>query len=352
MASEDPRARAQKLVGSTLNAKWTLDRLIDVGGMAAVFAATHRNSKRAAVKILHPEFGENSVVRERFLREGYAANRVEHPGAVSVLDDDTTPDGSVFLVMELLEGDSIEDLIRKAGGRIDAPLTLRIARDVLDVLDAAHKRGIVHRDLKPANLFLTRQNVVKLLDFGLARLIDPDKGQLTRKGVVLGTSSYMPPEQAKAKWSLVDGRSDLFALGAVMFRCISGAVVHEGANLNDRIFAAMSERVRSLAVAAPETHPAVVAVVDKALSFEREGRYDDARAMQIAVEEAMEILTPGSTGRTSSVSVTEITAPAPPAGPPARAATPPVAEKSLTVDVTIEYPPTFPHDTAKADGKP
>jgi serine/threonine-protein kinase len=342
MASEDPRARAQKLVGSTLNGKWTLDRLIDVGGMAAVFAATHRNSKRAAVKILHPEFGENSVVRERFLREGYAANRVEHDGAVSVLDDDTTPDGSVFLVMELLEGDSIEEVVRKAGGRIDAPLTLRIARETLDVLGAAHARGIIHRDLKPANLFMTRQGKVKLLDFGLARLVDPDKGQLTRKGVVLGTSSYMPPEQAKAKWSLVDGRSDLFALGAVMFRCLSGAVVHEGANLNDRIFAAMTERVRSLAVAAPHVDPVVVAIVDKATTFEREGRYDDARQMQIAVEDAMEYLVPGSTGRAP---VSRSAAAHTPAPEPETFRDAP--EKSLTVDVTIEYPPAVPKATGQ-----
>jgi eukaryotic-like serine/threonine-protein kinase len=342
MAAADPRARALKLVGSTLNEKWRLDRLIDVGGMAAVFEATHRNSKRAAVKLLHPEFGENSVVRERFLREGYAANRVEHPGAVSVLDDDATADGSVFLVMELLEGYSVEDVIRRAGGRIGAEQTLRIAADTLDVLAAAHTRGIIHRDLKPANLFVTRQGQVKLLDFGLARLVDPDKAALTRKGVVLGTSSYMPPEQAKAKWSLVDGRSDLFALGAVMFRCLSGQVVHEGANLNDRIYAAMTERVRSLAVAAPDVHPAVVAVVDKALVYEREGRYDDARQMQLAVERALQIVEssapphPGVALPEPSPSDAE-SAPPPAMRRPFEATTA-SADESLGVDVTIEYP--------------
>lgn len=342
MAAADPRARALQLVGSVLNEKWRLDRLIDVGGMAAVFEATHRNSKRAAVKLLHPEFGENSVVRERFLREGYAANRVEHPGAVSVMDDDQTPDGSVFLVMELLEGDSIEDVIRKAGGRISAEQTLRIAAETLDVLAAAHTRGIIHRDLKPANLFLTRQGQVKLLDFGLARLIDPDMAQLTRKGVVLGTSSYMPPEQAKAKWSLVDGRTDLFALGAVMFRCLSGRVVHEGKNLNERIYAAMTERVRSLAVAAPDVHPAVVAVVDKALVYEREGRYDDARQMQLAVERALQIVKGGAPPHPGvempSPSPSDAESAPPPAMRRPYAVPQTTSDQSLGVDVTIEYP--------------
>ena len=329
MSTEDPRARALKLVGTVLNGKWTLDRLIDVGGMAAVFAATHRNTKRAAVKLLHPEFGESSVVRERFLREGYAANRVEHPGAVSVLDDDTTPDGSVFLVMELLEGESLEENIRKAGGRIGELLALRVARETLDVLGSAHARGIIHRDLKPANLFLTRQGPIKLLDFGLARLIDPDKGQLTRKGVVLGTSSYMPPEQAKAKWALVDGRSDIFALGAVLYRCLSGRVVHEGANLNDRIFAAMTERPKSLGVVAPGVHPVVVALVDKALAFEREGRFDDARQMQIAVDQAVQIITLGTVAESAGAALSGT----------AGAAAPATIEESLGVDVTIDFPP-------------
>ena len=275
------------------------------------------------------------MVRERFLREGYAANRVEHPGAVSVLDDDTTPDGSVFLVMELLEGESLEDNIRRAGGRIGELLALRVARETLDVLGSAHARGIIHRDLKPANLFLTRQGPIKLLDFGLARLVDPDKGQLTRKGAVLGTSSYMPPEQAKAKWSLVDGRSDIFALGAVLYRCLSGRVVHEGANLNDRIFAAMTERPKSLGAVAPGVHPVIVALVDKALAFEREGRFDDARQMQIAVDHAAQVITLGTVAEPAALSRTS------------GAAAPATVEESLGVDVTIEYPPPTDADEGR-----
>src|ERR1700722_9613058 len=118
MSTDDQSARtmAERRVGQTLNDKWRIDRVIDLGGMAAVFAATHRNGKRVAIKMLHPQIAANQNLRTRFLREGYVANRVEHRGAVQILDDDKTADGGVFIVMELLEGDSLERLIARAPG--------------------------------------------------------------------------------------------------------------------------------------------------------------------------------------------------------------------------------------------
>ena len=119
---------------------------------------------------------------------------------------------------------------------------LAISDQTLDVLAAAHAAGVIHRDIKPGNLFLTKQGQVKVLDFGLARLKESDpKTQLTGVGVVMGTSSYMPPEQARSKWDMVDGRTDLFAVGAVMFRALSGRVVHEAETPTDRLLAAMSQ---------------------------------------------------------------------------------------------------------------
>ena len=115
MQPSDPRVIAQKRVGETLNNKWTIDRLIDIGGMAAVYQATHRNGKQVAIEILHPFIATNADVRERFLREGYVANQVDHPGAVSILDDDVTADGAPFLVMELLEGESLDAWMARAG---------------------------------------------------------------------------------------------------------------------------------------------------------------------------------------------------------------------------------------------
>jgi len=287
----DVRKLAESRVGRVLNQKWRLDRLIDVGGMAAVYAATHRNGNRVAVKVLHPTFPKKSNVRERFLREGYLANKVGHPGAVSVLDDDTAEDGTVFLVMELLEGESLEALLQRSGGLLGWQHVLAVADQVLDVFAAAHDRGVIHRDIKPANLFLTKEGQVKVLDFGLARLKETDpKTALTGIGVVMGTTSYMPPEQARGKWDLIDGRTDLYALGAVMFRCLSGRVVHEADTPADRLVAAMTRPAPSLATVAPATPAPLVHVVDTAIAFEMSNRWSDAHAMQRAVRQAYALL--------------------------------------------------------------
>jgi eukaryotic-like serine/threonine-protein kinase len=285
----DPLQRhVDSRVGTLLNNKWQLEELIGMGGMAAVYKAVHRNGKRAAVKILHPIFPKETNVRERFLREGYLANKVEHPGTVSVIDDDTTPEGEVFLVMELLDGVAVDELLGRFGGVMTHPHVLAIAEQVLDVLVAAHGKGVIHRDLKPGNLFLTRERRVKVLDFGLARLLEPTPGSsLTGAGMVLGTPGYMPPEQARAQWHLVDGRTDLFAVGAVMYRLLSGKPTHEAATQHERQVMAMNRQVDSLAAVAPDVPKSVVALVDKALAFEMSARWRDAATFQAAVRNAM-----------------------------------------------------------------
>src|SRR5262245_18191268 len=144
--STDQRTFAQARVGTTIKGKWTLDRLVGVGGMAVVYAATHRNRTRAAVKVLHAEYSAEPGVRARFLREGYMPTPVGDPGAVTVRDDDAADDGAVFLVMELLEGESLHARWKRAGRRPPIGDVLGWIEQLLDVLDAAHAEGIVHRD--------------------------------------------------------------------------------------------------------------------------------------------------------------------------------------------------------------
>jgi serine/threonine-protein kinase len=288
----DPRIFAQTRVGQTLNNKWTIDRLIDIGGMAAVYAATHRNGKKVAIKLLHPFIAAHPDVRERFLREGYVANQVDHPGAVSVLDDDVTADGAPFLVMELLDGESLDQwMSRIESGTLPLPDVLAIADQVLDVLAAFHARGVIHRDIKPGNLYITRTGLVKVLDFGLARLRDPKlTGAPTATGIVLGTASYMPPEQAQGKTEQVEARSDVFAVGAVMFRALTGRPVHEAKGATERLFQAMKDRAPSLGVVAPHVPMWVVGIVDKALAFDKTERWESAAAMRKAVRETFALL--------------------------------------------------------------
>jgi eukaryotic-like serine/threonine-protein kinase len=283
--------QARQRVGTVLRGKWTVDALIGIGGMASVYAVTHRNGKRLAIKLLHPAFAEHHDARERFLREGYVANRVGHPGSVTVLDDDTAEDGAVFLVMELLEGQSLEARLGDAG-RLQPAEALFIADQMLDVLAAAHRQGIVHRDIKPGNIFLLKDGTVKVLDFGLARLKEgPASGMVTRDGWVIGTVSFMAPEQARAKHDAVNSRSDLYSVGATMFLALSGRSVHEAPTPMDRLLLAMKQPARSLATVAADLPSEVVAVVDRALAFDQGERWPDALTMQAAVRAAYAKLT-------------------------------------------------------------
>jgi eukaryotic-like serine/threonine-protein kinase len=265
-------SQAQARVGTVLRNKWTVEKLIGIGGMACVYAATHRNGKRVAIKMLHPSLVRNQDVCDRFLREGYASNSVNHANAVSVLDDDRTEDGAVFLVMELLEGEGL-DIRLEERQTLDPTEVLYIADQVLDVLAAAHDKGVIHRDIKPANIFLCTDGAVKVLDFGLARMKESGfTGQVTRDGIVIGTASYMPPEQAHAKRNLVDARSDLWAVGATMFHAISGRFVHHGGSTLDRLVAAMKKPAPSVGSVVPGLPESLVTVVDRSLMFNKEDR--------------------------------------------------------------------------------
>jgi serine/threonine-protein kinase len=212
--------RARARVGTTLSGKWRLERLLGIGGMAAVYAAQHRNQKRVAIKLLHPEMSVDEGVKTRFLREGYVANSVDHPGAVAVFDDDVSDDGAAFLVMELLSGETLEDRAEHHNGTLPLGEVLSLTDQLLDVLGSAHERGIIHRDIKPENLFLTTNGELKVLDFGIARLRElsmPPDGS-TGVGTFMGTPAFMSPEQARGRWGEVDFRSDVWAIGATSTR--------------------------------------------------------------------------------------------------------------------------------------
>ncbi len=290
-ASDPLVARAQARVGSTLRDKWRLDVLLGVGGMAAVYAATHRNGSRVAVKILHPGMSTNAFVRERFMWEGYAANAVGHEGAVKVIDDDEAEDGSLYLVTELLDGETLEERRMRSGGRLTQQEVLLVIDQVLDVLVAAHAKGIVHRDLKPENVFLTRAGQIKVLDFGLARLRELSTStNLTQGGGMVGTPAYMAPEHARGQSEEVDERSDIWACGATMFCLLSGRGVHEGRDGTELLANAMTKPSPPLAAVVPFVDEAVAHVVDHALEFSSEMRWPNAGDMQQAVREAYDRL--------------------------------------------------------------
>lgn len=284
----DDMTEATLRVGRTLRDKWHLDALIDVGGMAAVYAATHRNGMRGAVKILHRHRSVDPDIAARFRREGYIANKVDHPNAVCVLDDDVDDEGSAFLVMELLEGSTLRVRSDAHGGTLDADEVLLAVDQLLDVLAVAHDVAIIHRDVKPENVFITAVGQVKILDFGIARLTEPGTPghSETMAGLPMGSPAFMSPEQARGRWDLVHAQSDVWSVGATMFTLLSGQDVHTEQTVPELLAAIFSKPARSLAAVVPDAHPALVDVVDRALQLRISDRWPDARAMQEATREA------------------------------------------------------------------
>jgi eukaryotic-like serine/threonine-protein kinase len=265
-------------IGRVIGGRFRLERVLGIGGMAAVYQARDAAGNLHAVKLLHPEMAARREVRERFVREGSVSERIGHPGVVQ-----TFPSGEgaedAYLVMEMLQGETLRGRVKRHG-RLPLEEVLDYADQVLDALVAAHDKGIVHRDLKPDNLFVTAEGRIKILDFGLARLLDGVPGEhRTRTGVALGTLAYMAPEQALGRRAEIDGRVDVFALGATMFRILSGRRVHEAESEAELLMAMASRPAPPLATVAPGIPEPVCSVVDLALAFSREARYPDARTM-------------------------------------------------------------------------
>ncbi len=222
---------SERLVGKVFDARYRIEELVGMGGMGAVYRAVQLSVDRAvALKILRPEFASNLEQVRRFQIEARAASSLEHPNTIRVIDFGQSEDGDLYLVTELLEGQPLSTMLVRRG-KVAPERVARIAVQALKSLSEAHARGIVHRDLKPENLFLKEvhgeEDFVKVLDFGIAKVATktPSKS-LTTTGTVVGTPLYMAPEQARGK--PVDVRSDVYALGAVMYEMLSGEPPYTG----------------------------------------------------------------------------------------------------------------------------
>ena len=270
-----PRVDAASRVGTTVDRDWTITALIGRGGMASVYAATHSDGRRAAFTILHAEHAADADLRDRFLRERWVAQKIIHPGAVRMLGSGITDDGSLMLIMELLEGETLEAASRRE--RIPVRQVLRIAERLLDFLECCHAHGVVHRDLKPSNVFLTNDGEVKVIDFGVARA---RAGRRTDRRMAIGTPSFMSPEQARGTSEQVDGRADVFALGAMLFSLVSGMSLRTGRDDDETLGIAAREAPRSVYLVAPDLPREVARVIDKALAWDPRDRWNDAAEMR------------------------------------------------------------------------
>lgn len=299
---DDTESELQALVGTTVAGKYRVDRLIGRGGMGAVFQATNLAiGKRVALKFLDHEAAKNREACQRFQREAEAAGMAESAHIVQIFDSGGTDAGLPFLVMELLTGEDLRARLRREQ-RLSVSAALRIASQVLRALLRAHAAGIVHRDLKPDNIFLCARDddpsFVKIVDFGIskvarARLADT----LTRSGTVLGTAFYMSPEQAQS-FADIDGRTDLFSLGAILFEMLAGKPPHIAPTYEAVLIAICTHDAVDVRTRAPEVPAAVAALVSKALERDRARRFQSAAeflaAITAAQSQALPDATPGA----------------------------------------------------------
>ncbi|MGH9323489.1 MAG: serine/threonine-protein kinase, partial [Vicinamibacteria bacterium] len=216
----------EQAIGRTLDGKYRIDGFLKRGGMGSVYRGTHvLLNKPVAVKLIRPELVTSQDIVERFFREARAAAKLSHPNIVTVHDLGQTEDGTLYIIMELVDGKSLKDIIQ-TGGPWTSARALRFARSVASALSLAHRNGIVHRDLKPQNIMVYRDSEghesPKLLDFGIAKTLEPDSPALTSTGMVLGTPHYMSSEQAKGMPA--DQRSDIYALGVILYEMLVGKV--------------------------------------------------------------------------------------------------------------------------------
>jgi DNA-binding NarL/FixJ family response regulator/tRNA A-37 threonylcarbamoyl transferase component Bud32 len=275
--------------GESLAGKYTILRRIAEGGLGQIYEARHDLiGHHVAVKMIRAEFSRDPEISVRFLQEARAASAVGHPGCVKIFDFGVSPDGRAYLVMEYLEGESLEGRIARER-RLPRVAAVRLASDILDVLAATHERHIVHRDLKPENIFLQvapRGEVrVKLLDFGIARLTGdqrPDE-RLTQPGMVMGTPYYMAPEQASGSME-VDARADLYSVGVVLFEMLTGRVPFEGQGYSEVMLKVISAPFPSLRELDPSLPEGLEEVVRRATAREPSGRFATADEFMSALQ--------------------------------------------------------------------
>jgi eukaryotic-like serine/threonine-protein kinase len=272
------RSRVGRLVGE----KWRLERVLGVGGMASVYAASDDKGNHVAIKMLHPVRSAMPGLVDRFLREGFVANSVAHPGIVRTLEGGVADDGSAFLVMELVDGETLEAHWIRRGRQLAAGQVLYLIDRVLDILRAAHAAGIVHRDVKPENVMMARDGTVKLLDFGMAPVYGSPASGRDRYDLTMGTPAFMAPEQTRGDEN-VDGRADLWSLGATMFLLLTGRHVHGAVSLQEQVAASATRPAPSLRKYLPFASPELVELVDRSLAFHKEERWVDSSAMREAL---------------------------------------------------------------------
>jgi predicted Ser/Thr protein kinase len=294
------------MIGRTVK-HYEIEELLGKGGMGVVYRARDTRLGRAvALKLLPPELTGDADRKARFMQEAQTASRLTHPAIAQIYDVDEGPDG-LFIAMELVQGKTVKALIQ--GRELDVLGALEIAAQVAAGLQKAHEAGIVHRDIKPENLIVTPDGHAKILDFGLAKLLEPPKQgppdgishmetiAKTQAGFVLGTLRYMSPEQARGQ--AVDHRSDIFSLGVVLYEMVTGQLPFSGASPLDTLHAIAFEETRPMTALRPNLPPSLQRVVTRCLRKRAADRYPDAKELAADLKTVQREIESGISSRVS-----------------------------------------------------
>ena len=273
------------LVGMQLNGRYRLDAQIGAGGMSTVYRAFDSVlERRVAVKLMHREIAADTDQLERFRREARSVAQLSHPHIVGVIDAGEE-DGRPYIVFEYVEGETLKDRIRRMG-RLPVDEAIAYAIEIARALGAAHARHIVHRDVKPQNVLIDEEGSAKVTDFGIARSLDDDEG-LTADGRVLGTTDYVSPEQALGHD--VNGQSDIYSLGVVLYEMLVGDVPFHGENQVAVAMKHVREDLPDVQTRRPDVSAGLAAILDRMTDKHLEHRYPDARTLEIDLEDALAV---------------------------------------------------------------
>ncbi len=282
-------------IGALIDKRYRIVDIVGSGGHGVVFRAEDINGGPfVAVKCLHPETTEDTTLRTRLMREARVADSLADTSAAKVFACNTTSDGIIYIVMELMEGQNLDEYLKSLeaqGQKLGPSHLIELLAPIAKTLSVAHSRGILHRDIKPANIFVLKnpdaQGPVRLLDFGLAKQMDA--AALTKDGTVLGSPHYIAPEVWRGKPQELDAKVDVYSLGAVIFRALAGRVPFDVKGTMQILMAVTRGKRPSLHALRPDLPPEVDAWVERALAAAKESRFANIDELWEALERTLRV---------------------------------------------------------------